>query len=157
MALATAGMARAQAARTRTVLADGWSVKQLEPGSADPARLTLEAASPDRTWMAARMPAQVHDVLLERGLIPDPHVGRNAAASAWVGEKDWAYASRFASPAKPDGPVFLEFQGLDTLATAYLNGQRIGSFDNMHRVYRVDVRPHLTAPGHDNILLIVFS
>ncbi|MBI4876848.1 MAG: hypothetical protein HY822_19600 [Acidobacteria bacterium] len=142
----------AYAVRSRTVLAEGWRVKQLEPGTGDPARL-----APDSSWMAARMPAQVHEILLAKGLISDPRVSRNAAQSAWVGQKEWAYACQFKSPAKAAGPVFLEFQGLDTLATAYLNGRRIGSFDNMFRVYRVDVREQLAPPDCLNSLLIAFA
>jgi hypothetical protein len=76
--------------RTVSVLRDAWFVKQLEPGQADPKALTVELAAPGKAWLAARMPAQVHDVLLAHKLITDPHFGKNAADSAWVGEKDWA-------------------------------------------------------------------
>ena len=155
--LAVLAAADAQTARTRQVLAEGWVVKQLDAEKPDIARLTREAAAPDDTWLRARMPAQVHDILLENRKIPDPHIGRNAAASAWVGEKDWVYACKFKSPARKDGPVFLRFGGLDTLAAAYLNGAAIGSFDNMYREYAVDVRKQLAADGQDNLLLIVFS
>lgn len=69
--------------------------------------------------MPARIPAQVHEILLRHGKIPDPHISRNAADSVWVGEKDWAYACVFKSPTYSKGPVSLRFGGLDTLATAY--------------------------------------
>lgn len=151
-AAALACAATAFAARTRTVLAGGWYIQQLEPGTAAPAHL-----APDDSWMPARMPAQVHEILLARGVIPDPRVSRNAAQSAWVGRKDWAYACKFKSPARNSGPVFLEFQGLDTLAAAFLNGRAIGSFNNMFRVYRVEVSKHLAPAGGENSLLIVFA
>ena len=142
---------------TQQTLVENWFVKQLETDKPDIARLTSEAASPDGEWLAARMPAQVHDVLFQHGKISDPHVGRNAADCAWVGEKDWAYACKFAGPKEIDGPAFLRFGGLDTLAAVYLNGLHVGSFDNMFREHCVDVAEHLAPPGEDNLLLIIFS
>lgn len=135
-------------ARARQVLADNWYVKQLEPGNADVSKLSF-----DKTWLTAKMPAQVHEVLLQHGLIADPRLSENAAKVTWVADKDWAYACKFSGPANPTGPVYLEFDGLDTLATAYLNGIEIGRFDDMYRQYRIDVRKQI---GKDNLLLIVF-
>ena len=42
----------------------------------------------------------------------------------------WWYARTFAAPAGPGRPV-LVFDGIDTLATVWLNGQRLGSAANM--------------------------
>ncbi|NQU21918.1 MAG: hypothetical protein HQ567_11600 [Candidatus Nealsonbacteria bacterium] len=147
----------AAAERTTIPLCDGWFIKQLDTDQPDVPALTREAASPGDAWLPARMPAQVHDVLLAHGKIPDPHVGRNATESAWVGEKDWAYACTFASPTSAGGPVLLRFDGLDTLAAAWLNGKPIGRFDNMYRQYAVDVAEQLAPAGKQNVLLIVFS
>jgi beta-mannosidase len=102
-------------------------------------------------------PAQIHDVLLAHGRIADPHVGKNAAACAWVGEKDWAYVCRFATPQEITGPVLLRFEGLDTLADAYLNGVAIGHFENMFREYAIEVKDRLLPPGRQNTLVVVFS
>ena len=143
--------------RATTVLTDNWHIKQLDNDKPDIAALTRQAVSPDETWLPAKMPAQVHDVLLEHGKISDPHVGRNAADSAWVGEKDWAYACKFAGPPKSAGPVFLRFAGLDTLATVYLNGKKVAYFNNMFREYAIDVQNQLAPAGRDNVLLIIFS
>ena len=142
--------------RTRQPLTEGWFIKQLPETTADVVDLSRAAATPDDTWLTARMPAQVHDVLLAHGLITDPHVGRNAAAAAWVGEHNWAYTCTFATPTTAQGPILLHFEGLDTLATAYLNGTPIGSFDDMFRTYVLDVRPCLNPAGQSNVLLIVF-
>ena len=146
----------ANATRTRILLNDDWHVKQLAGSKPDVAELTRQAADPDDEWLAARMPAQVHDVLLEHGKIADPRIGKNAAECAWVGEQDWAYACSFPSPKRQGGPVFLCFDGLDTLADAYLNCRHIGSFENMYRGYRVDVTNNLLEEQRSNTLLIVF-
>lgn len=143
--------------RTQRPLIDGWFIKQLETDTPDAAALMREATAPDATWLAARMPAQVHDILYAHGRIADPHVGTNAADSAWVGERDWAYACAFVSPPPAAGPVLLRFDGLDTLASAYLNGVPIGRFDNMFRVYQVDVGARLAPSGDENVLLLIFS
>lgn len=139
--LLTHGVLFAQPRRVRTVLAEGWTVKQLDS---------------DGPALGARMPAQVHDVLFAHKLIPDPRLGDNAAKVRWVADKDWVYSCTFRSPVQPEGPVFLEFQGLDTLATAWLNGVEIGSFDDMFRRYRVEVGKRLTPAGGENSLRIVF-
>lgn len=143
--------------RSRVDLTENWHIKQLDTDKPDVAALTRQAARPDDAWLTARMPQQVHDVLLRHGKIADPRVGKNAAECTWVGEKDWAYTCKFPSPADGDGPVFLRFDGLDTLAEAYLNGRHIGSFNNMYRQYAVDVKDKLAPAGEDNLLLVVFS
>jgi len=143
--------------RRQVPLRDGWLVRQLDTDKADVTALAREAISPDKSWMPARVPAQVHELLLAQGLIPDPHVGNNAAASAWVGEKDWAYLCRFPTPDRIGGPVFLRFEGLDTLAAVYLNGAALGHFDDMFREYAVEVKNCLAPAGQQNTLIIVFS
>ena len=119
--------------RTQLALSEGWYVRELEARPPDIAGLTTQGESPDESWLSATMPAQVHEILLACGRIPDPHVGTSAAESAWVGEKDWAYACRFTTPESIDAPVLLRFGGLDTLASAYLNSKPIGRFENMFR------------------------
>ncbi len=146
--------------RSTHVLSDNWHIKQLDMDRTEIITLTREAAARDASWLAAPVfPAQVHEVLLAHGRIPDPHIGKNAAECAWVGENDWAYASTFSTPAEwaSGGPAFLRFGGLDTLAEAYLNGTLIGRFDDMFRQYAVDVREQLKPSGQRNILVIVFS
>lgn len=151
----TPGPAAQTPARQSRPLRQGWLVRQLD-GPVSITSLTLAAARPDSAWLTATMPAQVHDVLLAHGLIPDPHVGKNAARSAWVGDKDWACATTFKSP-PGGGPVFLRLLGVDTLATATLNGKTVGRFDNMFRQWSLQVRENLAPPGQDNQLLVVFG
>src|SRR5262249_54785718 len=100
---------------------------------------------------------QVHDILLAHGRIADPHVGRNAAACAWVGDKDWVYVCRFPTPERTGKTALLRFEGLDTLADAYLNGHHLGHFENMFRAYVVDVADRLAPAGRENVLVIVFA
>ena len=141
--------------RAQTVLRDQWFVKPLEPGQAGK-ELAASLVAPDETWMAAAMPAQVHDILFARGEIPDPHVGRNAAECTWVARKDWAYLCRFPTSSSQGGPMRLRFEGLDTLAEVFVNGRPVGSFDNMHRHYTVEITGVVRPAGQENVLLVVF-
>lgn len=141
--------------RQRQVLKTGWMVKQLQGESHDIAALTMAAQRPDKTWLRTDMPNQVADVLLRYGRIPDPHVGKNAAACAWIWQHDWAYATTFVTPAGV-GPVWLRLMGVDTIATVYVNGQEIGRCNNMFRRYAFDIRSALKENG-DNVLLVVFT
>ncbi|MCY2950784.1 MAG: hypothetical protein NTU53_02265 [Planctomycetota bacterium] len=74
-----------------------------------------------------------------------------------VGEKDWAYVCRFRTPPDIAGSALLRFEGLDTLAQAYLNGAWIGRFENMFREYAVDVKARLAPAGEMNTLIVIFS
>ncbi|MDQ1329689.1 MAG: hypothetical protein QG641_2981, partial [Candidatus Poribacteria bacterium] len=50
--------------RIQQVLIDNWYIKQLDTDKPDIAILTQEALSPDKNWLKAQMPAQIHDILL---------------------------------------------------------------------------------------------
>ncbi len=95
----------------------------------------------------ASVPGCVHTDLLAAGLIPDPYLDQNELALSWIGRTDWRYSCCF----EADGVLFgydrleLVCEGLDTVATLELNGQRVASTRNMHRAYRFDVKPFLRA------------
>ena len=84
--------------RQQQTLKTGWMIKQLNGESHDVSALTAAACHPDETWLRTDMPNQVADVLLHYDRIPDPHVGKNAAACAWIWMQDWAYATTFVTP-----------------------------------------------------------
>ena len=108
-------------------------------------------------WLPATVPGGVHTDLLALGKIPDPFVGDNEKAVAWVAEADWEYRTTFAPAADvlAQEKLFLVCDGLDTLADVTLNGQLLGSTDNMFRRYEWEVKEAL----HDgeNELAIRFA
>jgi len=108
-------------------------------------------------WSKATVPGGVHTDLLALGLIPDPFVGDNEKRVRWVAESDWEYRLQFSATYellnKPH--IYLVCDGLDTLATVHLNGQELGSTNNMFRQYRWDVKA-LLKPGN-NELFIAFD
>jgi len=151
----------AAAARVRQTLADGWYVKQLESANPDIGQLVRSLNQPDKAWLSARMPAQVHEILLAHKLIPDPRLSENAAKVTWVSQKDWAYGTKFRTPAGATGPVFLHLDGLDTLATVYLNGVELLSPDLQLKLLHVledqEVRPVGGTQGIKIDLLVISS
>lgn len=102
-----------------------------------------------------RVPGVVHLDLLAAGLIPDPYEGRNEHDLTWMGRTDWEYSRTFEWA--DDGHMRHELvaQGLDTIATLWLNGHEVGRSANHHRSYRFGVG-HLLRQG-SNELRIRFS
>ena len=153
-----------------TLLADGgplrcqiklngvWHVKRLDSTDVGVASLSREAESTGKEWFPATMPAQVQEVLLQRGDIPDPRQSRNCAETTWAFNHDWVYVTRFVTPAAVNGgAVWLRCDGLDTLATLYLNGQEVGQAANMFRRHAFEVGKQMAPVGETNTLLIRFN
>ena len=107
-------------------------------------------------WLPGQVPGSVHTDLLAAGRIADPFVGDEEKRVQWVAERDWEYRRVFQVAADLLGAahVFLVCDGLDTLAEVWLNGQQLGSMDNMFRQSRWEARAALRAG--ENELRILF-
>ncbi|GGA30250.1 beta-mannosidase [Dyella nitratireducens] len=96
-------------------------------------------------WHGASVPGTVQTDLMAAKLLPDPFYRDNEARVQWVGLSDWQYETTFtvdkATLARDH--VELVFDGLDTFADVYLNGQKLASADNMFRRWRVPVKSAL--------------
>jgi len=98
----------------------------------------------DSWWIDAEVPGEVHETLLKHGLIEDPLYGKNCDKREWVERVDWWYRRRFEVPEGLRGKrVLLVFEGLDTFATVWLNGERIASSEDMFIPLVVDVTDKL--------------
>ncbi|KAI5462797.1 glycoside hydrolase superfamily [Mariannaea sp. PMI_226] len=125
-------------------LKTGWSMCQREDQSQGP-------------WLPVKqVPSQVHIDLLANEKIPDPFVNANELAVQWIGEKDWVYRTQFTVSASTAVRTDLVFLGLDTFATASLNGKKILESENMHTSHRVNIS-ELLLPNQANELQIVFE
>ncbi len=102
-------------------------------------------------WAPARVPGNVHTDLMALGRLKDPHIGENEAEMGWVEEADWAYRRRFdASPRLLASPrLRLVAEGLDTYASLWLNGRRLGSAQDMFVEHDFDVTGKLKAKGNE--------
>lgn len=92
-------------------------------------------------WIEARVPGDVHLDLLRAGIIPEPMEGRNFADLEWVEQEEWWYLCSFNLAAEEvklarAGGAELVFEGIDTEARIWLNGQPLGRVANMFRTFR---------------------
>ena len=111
---------------------------------------------PERT-VPAQVPGAVHLDLMRAGKLPDPFYRLNEPAVKWVEEREWWYRRDFDVPAetlKRDA-VELVFHGLDTVATVWLNGEKVGEVDNMFIPHRFEVKG-LLREGR-NTLVVKFN
>ena len=98
------------------------------------------------------MPRQVHEVLIDHGVIEDPCLpGGRTRECLWVAETDWVYRCTFSAAGARMS--FLHFRGLDTFADVYLNGEAIGSHNDAFLPLIVDVSGRIQA---ENELIIHF-
>ena len=104
----------------------------------------------------ATVPGCVHTDLLAENLIPDPYYGQNELDVQWIGENDWQYHCAFEVSAETLAKERLELvcEGLDTVATLELNGEVVGTSEDMHLAYRFDAKPYVRAGA--NTLCITF-
>lgn len=104
-----------------------------------------------------QVPCSLYSDLFRHGVIEDPYFRDNATEAFALSEEDCAYALDFdADPQVLACPrALLRFDGVDTLAAVFLNGQELGRTFNMHRVWEFPVTGLLRATG--NHLEVRFS
>ncbi|MHB9036113.1 MAG: beta-mannosidase [Armatimonadota bacterium] len=116
-----------------------WQLAGMDAGAgnwASPNALTPEGAE----VIMAQVPGEVHTDLLRAGKIPDPYYGMNAEDAQWIEDKQWWYKRAFdVDEDFLQKQTYLEFDGLDTFATVYLNGEEIGRTENMFVPHKFDV------------------
>jgi beta-mannosidase len=136
----------------------GWRVQHFDPGDGGEAG-AFDPDLDDRAWISAAVPGDVHTSLLAAGAIPDVFYDRNLEAVQWIEDREWWFRTAFQAPPRPDDPEtrdLLTFDGLDVYATAYLNGEALGSHANMFRPATFDVTNQL-AYGGTNLIAVRFD
>jgi beta-mannosidase len=134
-------------------VADGIQIDGFELTSSG---IGAEAPPTGAEWLPATVPGGVHESLLAAAHIDDPYYDRNESRIRWIEERDWWYRTTFAAPPdRADGDrVRLVCHGLDTVATVWVNGERLGRHQNMFRPAEFTVTGLL---AERNTLLIRFS
>ncbi|EEB89673.1 hypothetical protein MPER_12203 [Moniliophthora perniciosa FA553] len=111
----------------------------------------------DGEWLqVSDFPTTVHVELSKLKRIPDPFIGLHEWDVQWVGESRWAFKTTFAaSDAELATPhIDLVFDGLDTFASVFLNGEEILKSENQFVAHRVDVK---TRVKPENELIVNFD
>jgi beta-mannosidase len=107
-------------------------------------------------WQSATVPGNVHSDLLDHKIIEHPFIGTNEDSLQWVSETDWEYKTSFSIDKETLSKkhIALNFEGLDTYASVFLNDSLILNTDNAFREFVVDVKSALKPK---NKLRIVFE
>jgi beta-mannosidase len=129
------------------VLTQGWEFRQ---------STNLEGTAHSQ-WLPAKVPGEVPLDLLRNKLIHDPYYRDNETKLQWIENADWEYRTTIPVSAEllHRRNIDLVFDGLDTCAQVYLNGNLLLSSDDMFRTYRLNAKPYLKLG--DNTLLVMFT
>lgn len=87
------------------------------------------------------VPSTVYETLLKKDLIPDPFYRDNELTALKLMENDFSYETHFSlsETDRENDRIFLRFNGIDTLADIYLDGELLGCADNMNLVREFDI------------------
>ncbi len=131
---------------TRQLIDAGWRVREVAaPATPEHNRLP---------WLPAQVPGHVHLDLMRAGVIPDPFQRLHERDVAWVTESDWEYETVFTVADPVPAHAHLLFHGLDTVAEIALNGEALGTSDNMFYAHEFPVGGKLRAG--ENHLSVTF-
>ncbi len=106
----------------------------------------------EKDWISAKVPGSVYADLIEGGKLEDPYWRDNELKALAVMENEFLYCCDFAAQPESADKICLRFECLDTLAEIRLNGDFVGTAENMHRTYEFDVTKLLKKENHLEIL-----
>ena len=112
----------------------------------------------DKTnWLSATVPGTVHTDLLTNQVIADPFLETNEKEVQWIEKEDWEYKTSFILSQSEFhfNNIDLQFDGLDTYASVFLNDQLVLEANNMFRIWKIPVRKYLLKG--ENTLKVVFK
>ena len=148
MAQITASPAKAQHS-----LNGSWEIAALQRGEG----YKLEIWNPSVNggkWLNAQVPGTVQADLLRLGRAPDPFFHKNVDDYRCLETKEWWYRKTFVLPDDfKSKQIFLQFEGVDTLGTFYLNGHPIGRHENMFTPCEFDIT-RIVKFSRENLLMV---
>ncbi|HJD45243.1 MAG TPA: glycoside hydrolase family 2 protein [Candidatus Mediterraneibacter norfolkensis] len=117
-----------------------------------------DAALLPEDGIRANVPGTVYGALLAEKLIPDPYYRDNELEVLPLMENDFSFTTEFMVDEEMMScdRLILRFDGLDTLADIYVNGEWIGRAFNMHRTWEYDLTGKEYVREDKNELNVVF-
>ncbi len=114
-------------------------------------------ATDSTTWKTATVPGNIFTDLLDHQSIPDPFQESNEEKVQWIATKDWEYKTNFNLSDKilKKENIELHFEGLDTYAKIYINGNYQLDTDNAFNTYSISLKD--IPISESNELRIVFQ
>ncbi len=102
-------------------------------------------------YSEAVVPGSVYTDLLRNGQMENPFWKDNELKALRLMDEEYEYVCSFDASEDIFGSEkkVLSFLGIDTIADVYLNGEQIGSPDNMHRTWEYDVTEELKKEGNE--------
>ena len=88
------------------------------------------------------VPSVVQADLYDAGIIPHPYLGKVEHDLQWIPQRVWDYSLNFdvENDVWQNDNIDLIFNGLDTYADVWLNGEKIIHSDNMFKTYSKEVK-----------------
>ncbi|MBR6775244.1 MAG: glycoside hydrolase family 2 protein [Bacteroidales bacterium] len=105
--------------------------------------------------MKVDVPSIIQADMYENGLIPHPYKSNIEPQLLWIPQHEWTYTLDFNAEdyILKEDVIELVFEGIDTYADVWLNGEHILYSDNMFRTYSCDVKDLIRK---ENIIKIKF-
>ncbi len=106
--------------------------------------------------MQVDVPSVIIADMYEEGLIPHPYYSDVEPSLLWIPQREWVYTLNFDADDNviKEDVIELVFEGLDTYADVWLNGEHLFYADNMFRTWTCDVEDILKEK--DNNIKIKF-
>ena len=107
-------------------------------------------------FLPASVPGSVYHDLMQNGKMDDPFWRDNFPKALKRMDHDYEYKTEFAADKallKSDA-VLLRFEGIDTVADIFLNGEKLGHTENMHRTFEFEVKDLLKGEGNELRVLL---
>jgi len=105
----------------------------------------------------ATVPGNCELDLINAGILPPAEIGLNVLKLRPYEGYQWLYTRTFAKPSIPaGGRAMLRFEGIDTLADIFLNGEKIGETANMLIAHKFDVTKKLK-DGENTVQVLIRS
>lgn len=138
----------------RALPLDAWRLLDFAPGEGAGRSAATDGGD---GWIPVAAPGDTYLALVKAGRLAHPWRGRSETEAAWVRGREWWWKTELVAPeAGEDEAVTLVFEGLDTFAAIYLDGEEIGRSDNMFRQVELDLGSRLT-PGGEHTLAVRFD
>ena len=109
-------------------------------------------------WNTASVPGNVFTDLLSLKIIENPFIKNNEKKAQWVSKKDWEYKTIFklSKEILNKENIEINFEGLDTYAKIYINGNYQLDTDNAFQKYSIPVK-NLLKEENERIEAVTFS
>ena len=151
-----AGIVAAAAASETLSLNGAWKLETFaQPDDGAVRSLPLPKGLAVKSYQAT-VPGCCEMELVKAGEMPDPMFSTNALAFTALEGNQWLYTKTFRCPAREPGErAVLAFDGIDTLADVFLNGEKIGEADNMLIPHEFDVTDKIRVGAENTVQVLI--